>query len=163
MQAAGRELQDLVEETRPRLAAVTEAQASEKPFPDKWSLKEILGHLVDSAVNNHQRFVRMQERPDIGTFTYAQQHWVSSQRYHQRSWEDLAALWCHFNRHLAHVIAHVDPSTLDHSCDMGYAAPASLKFVVEDYVRHVRHHLGQILGGSDPRQRQKWVPRSPQA
>lgn len=162
MQAVSKELKDLVEETQPRLEAITEARASEKPYPEKWSLKEILGHIVDSAVNNHQRIVRMQERSDIGALTYAQEHWVSSQHYQQRSWKDLVALWCHFNRHLAHVIAHIDPSTLDHTCDMGYATPASLKFVVEDYVRHVRHHLGQILSGSDARQRQKWVSRTPQ-
>ena len=57
-------------------------------------------------------------------------------------------LWYHFNRHLAHVIAHINPAALDHSCDMGYATPATLRFFVEDYLRHVRHHIEQILGDS---------------
>jgi len=161
MQAISRRLEELLEETQPKLLALGEGRASEKPFPEKWSLKEILGHLVDSAANNHQRIVRMQERSDIGALTYSQQHWVSSQQYQQRPWGDLVELWYHFNRHLAHVIAHIDPTTLDHSCDMGYATPATLRFVVEDYVRHVRHHTEQILGDSDPRQRKKWVPRNP--
>ena len=153
----------LVEETRPRFAAISEADASAKPYPEKWSLKEILGHLVDSAVNNHQRFVRMQERADIGTFGYAQQHWVSSQHYQQRPWTDLVELWYQVNRHLVHVVAHIDPAALGHTCDMGYAAPATLQFVAQDYVRHVRHHVEQILDGADPRQRKKWVARNPQA
>jgi hypothetical protein len=163
MQAIGMELGSFLEEMRPRLLAITEGRASEKPFPEKWSLKEILGHLIDSGANNHQRIVRMQERPDIGAFTYSQQHWVNCQHYQDRPWNDLVELWCQLNRHLAHVIAHIDPATLTHSCDMGYAAPASLRFVVEDYLRHVRHHMEQILSDSNPRERRKWVARSPQA
>jgi hypothetical protein len=161
MQATRTELQELLEETKPRLLAIPEAHAFEKPFADKWSLKEILGHLIDSAANNHQRIVRMQERPDIGAFTYSQQHWVTSQQYQQRSWADIVELWYQFNRHLAHVIGHIDPASLAHTCDMGYAAPATLKLVAEDYVRHVRHHVEQILSGADPRQRKKWVARNP--
>jgi DinB superfamily len=162
MQAVSKELKDFVEESRPRLLALSEGRAAEKPFPEKWSLKEILGHLVDSAVNNHQRIVRMQERHDIGAFTYGQQHWVASQQYQQRPWEELVELWYQFNGHLAHVIARIDPETLAHTCDMGYAAPATLKFVVEDYVRHARHHVDQILSDSDPRQRSKWIRRDPE-
>ncbi len=161
MQAVSTELTSLIEETHPRFLGLTEAHAADKPYADKWSLKEILGHLLDSAVNNHQRIVRMQESPDIGKLGYNQVHWVSSQRYHERPWRDLVELWFQFNRHLAHVIAHIDPAALDHTCDMGYAEPATLKFVAEDYVRHVHHHVDQVLGGADPRQRGKWVARSP--
>ncbi len=161
MQTESMDLARILEETRPRLLALSEARASEKPFADKWSLKEILGHLLDSASNNHQRIVRMQERPDIGAFGYAQVHWVASQHYQERPWQDLVELWYQVNRHLAHVISHIDPSALEHHCDMGYDAPATLRFVVQDYLRHVRHHLEQILSGSDPRQRQKWVARNP--
>ena len=163
MHATSDELLSLIEETRPRLIAISEAQASEKPFPDKWSPKEILGHCIDSAANNHQRFVRMQELADIGRFGYSQVHWVSSQHYQQRPWADLVELWILMNRHLAHVISHIDPAALAHTVDMGYAAPATLKFVAEDYVRHVRHHVEQILSGADPRERRKWVARNPQA
>lgn len=161
MQTTSAELKDFLGETRPRLLAISDARASEKPVAEKWSLKEILGHLIDSAVNNHQRIVRMQEQSDIGKFGYSQQHWVSSQHYQQRSWADLVDLWHQFNQHLAHVIAHIAPASLAHTCDMGYAAPATLKFVAEDYVRHVRHHIEQILSGADPRQRKKWVARNP--
>ena len=158
---ASRALRQTAETARTSLLSIGDERASDKPDPGKWSFKEILGHLVDSAANNHQRIVRMQERPDIGTFTYSQQHWVSSQHYHDRPWAELVELWYQLNRHLAHVIAHVDPASLSHSCDMGYAAPATLSFVAEDYVRHVRHHVEQILGDSDPRQRRKWVAGNP--
>ncbi len=156
------ELARLVEETRPRLMGLSEERASEKPFVEKWSLKEILGHLLDSEANNHQRIVRMQESADIGKFGYNQVHWVASQHHHERRWQDLVDLWCQVNRHLAHVIARIDPAALAHTCDMGYATPATLQFVVQDYLRHVRHHVDQILSGADPRQRKKWVARNPQ-
>ena len=163
MQDIATELSSFADEIRPRLLAIPEGRASDQPYAEKWSLKGILGHLVDSAVNNHQRIVRMQESADIGKFGYTPEHWVRSQHYDARHWVELVDLWFQLNVHLSHVIAHVDPSTLAHTCDMGYAAPATLRFVIEDYVRHVRHHVEQILGGSDPRQRKRWVPRDPAA
>ncbi|MGA9118900.1 MAG: DinB family protein [Bacteroidota bacterium] len=154
-------LKSKIDAARPRLLSIPETHAADKPYADKWSLKEILGHLIDSVANNHQRIVRMQQSVDIGNFTYEQQPWVSVQHYATEPWEDLVEFWYHYNTHLAHIIRHVDPGSLQHSCDMGYAKPATLKFVIEDYVRHVEHHLGQIFGGADPRKRGTWVRRDP--
>ncbi len=156
-----RHLRAIVEAAKPRLVSISEPRASEKPYSDKWSRKEILGHLVDSAANNHQRIVRMQEVKDIGAFTYSQQHWVRAQCYHAEPWPDLVELWYRYNAHVAHIIEHVDPASLGHTCDMGYSRPASLEFVITDYVRHLEHHLEQILGEADPRERNKWIARDP--
>jgi hypothetical protein len=161
MQAISQELGRFISDARPRLAEITESRATEKPYPEKWSLKEILGHLIDSAANNHQRIVRMQEKKSIGMFTYSQQHWVSSQRYQSRPWEEIVRLWYDFNAHLAHVIACVDPQTLGNTCDVGHTQPVTLEFVIADYLRHVQHHVGQILSGADPRQRTVWTHRFP--
>ncbi len=156
-----RQLKEVVDAAKPSLLAIPEDRASEKPHADKWSFKQILGHLVDSAANNHQRFVRMQESPDIGKFSYTQQHWVNVQAYQSEPWEKLVEFWHLYNLHLAHVIAHVDSGSLDHICDMGYSKPATLRFVMEDYVRHVEHHLKQILSEADPMEREHWVRREP--
>lgn len=161
MQDIATQLKSFIDDMGPRLRGISEGRASEKPYADKWSLKEIMGHLVDSAVNNHQRIVRMQESADIGRFGYSQEHWVRSQQYQLRPWTEIVELWLQLNSHLVHVIRHVDGSALSHTCDMGYAAPATLEFVIVDYLRHVRHHVDQILGGADPRQRPKWVARNP--
>jgi hypothetical protein len=104
----------------------------------------------------------MQELPDIGSFTYAQQHWVSSQHYQSEPWQPMVEFWYLYNAHLAHMIANVDPTTLRNKCDMGHTTPATLRFVIEDYVRHVRHHLDQIFSNTDPRGRQRWITRNPQ-
>ena len=117
--------------------------------------------MIDSAANNHQRIVRMQEVVDIGVFRYAQQHWVDVQGYHAEPWQDLVEFWYQYNAHLAHMIRRIDPASLEHVCDVGYAKPATLRFVIEDYVRHVEHHLNQMLSGADPRGREQWVRRDP--
>jgi hypothetical protein len=156
MYSTSRHLSELIESAYPRLAAISEEQASAKPYSDKWSFKGVLGHLIDSASNNHQRFVRMQELPHIGTLRYSQEHWVNSQQYESEPWNDLVELWYRYNRHLVHVIAHVDPDALSHLCDVGEPQPASLELIIEDYVRHVDHHLRQILSGVDPRDREHW-------
>lgn len=161
MIAIAAHLKQAIDEARPRLLAMSEQHVSEKPFHDKWSIKEILGHLLDSATNNRQRIVRMQALADIGSFTYDQLHWVAAQHYHAEPWQPMVEFWYLSNAHLAHVIAHVDRDSLEHLCDMGYATPATLRFVIEDYVRHMEHHLGQIYGDAPPKERKKWVARDP--
>jgi hypothetical protein len=83
-------------------------------------------------------------------------HWVECQRYQAEPWGDLVNLWYFANKHLAHIIGHVDPGSLSRVCDMGYPEPATLQFVIAEYVRHVRHHLDQIFSVADPRERTKW-------
>jgi hypothetical protein len=127
----------------PKLSAVSEQAAAQKPSPDKWSKKEILGHLIDSAANNHQRFVRLQLVPEISLPGYEQDGWVRVNRYQETPWTDIVALWAAYNRHLAAVIESLDSSTLGHvwhspSGDM------TLEFLATDYVEHIKHHLGQI-------------------
>jgi hypothetical protein len=161
MMSAAKQLKELAETARAQLIAIPDSRAAEKSYTDKWSIKEILGHLVDSATNNHQRIVRMQETQNIGSLTYTQLHWVKSQHYQTEPWKHLVEFWFLYNMHLAHVVAHVDPASLNNMCEMGYAKPATLRFVIEDYIRHVRHHIDQIFSGADPREREQWVRRDP--
>jgi hypothetical protein len=156
METAAAQLGKVIDSAYPLLSAISETRASEKPYREKWSYKGVLGHLIDSASNNHQRFVRMQELPHIGTFRYSQEHWVSAQHYEAEPWTDLVELWYRYNRHLVHVVAHIDAGTLAHLVDVGDPQPVTLQKIVEDYVRHVEHHLNQIISGADPRQRARW-------
>jgi hypothetical protein len=145
MKTVARRLRDLVADAGPRLLRMSEEHVSAKAHAEKWSIKEILGHLLDSASNNHQRFVRMQLKRDIGLFGYEQVQWNAVQKYQLEDWTSLVNLWTSYNTHLAHVIEHVNPGSLENTCDMGENNPAKLRFVIEDYVRHVQHHLEQIL------------------
>jgi len=133
-----------------RLRALSERYAAEPRNGGKWSPKEILGHLVDSASNNHQRFVRAQLAPSLRVPGlrvpgYEQERWVSVQRYQDQAWSDLVALWSAYNRHLAHVIAAIPEERRHVSCEIGGDAPVTLEYVVLDYVGHIQHHLRQIF------------------
>jgi hypothetical protein len=163
MKSVASHLRELIAQAKPQFLSLTEPDVSRKQYDEKWSLKEILGHLIDSASNNHQRFVRMQLQPDIGSFTYQQTQWNAAQKYQVERWTDLVELWAFYNTHLAHVIEQVDPDTLGNTCDMGYSSPAQLRFVMEDYVRHVQHHVEQILSGGDATERKVWESRDPKS
>ena len=125
------------------MSAIPEDAAAKKPAPNKWSKKEILGHLIDSAANNHQRFMRLQLQTEISLPGYDQDDWVRLNHYQQRTWNEIVTLWSAYNRHLASVIESLDDSALGHV----WHSPdgdVTLEFIASDYVRHLKHHLAQI-------------------
>ncbi len=145
MRETAQQLRRIVDETAPRLASLPESEARKKPGPEKWSRKEILGHLVDSASNNHQRFVRAQLARRLEFPGYTQNEWNAVERYQDEPWANLVELWASYNRHLAHVIDGIPAEAAAHVCVIGdHAQPVTLEFLVEDYVRHLQHHLRQI-------------------
>lgn len=127
-----------------RLLAIDPVEAGQKPSADRWSRKEILGHLIDSAANNHQRFVRALEASELHFPGYAQGAWVAAQSYGDREWHALVDLWTSYNLHIVHVVAHIPPSKLSTSCAIGADAPVTLGTLIQDYVSHLEHHLKQI-------------------
>jgi hypothetical protein len=128
-----------------KLRQIGDPAASEKPAPDKWSKKEILGHLIDSAANNHQRFVRLQLMPRLELPGYEQDGWIRVQHYQNRPWNEIIDLWQLYNTHLASVIRYIDPNALKNMWRAPDGQDVDLEFVIKDYVVHMRHHLEQIL------------------
>src|SRR5688500_1533165 len=100
-------LLQIVEDATPELLALGDDASARRPAPGKWSPREIVGHLIDSASNNHRRFVRALWQDDLVFTGYAQDAWVDAQRYQQAPWPELVVLWGHFNRHLARVMTAV--------------------------------------------------------
>jgi len=128
-----------------RLAELDEADVARKPAADRWSKKEILGHLIDSAGNNHQRFVRAQRVPLLNSPTYEQEFWVSAQAYATEPWPDLVNLWLLLNRHLLHIVKAMPDDVLGHQLVIGGRPAVTLEYVVADYLRHVDNHVAQLL------------------
>ena len=138
------ELLSVVEAASEWLRRMSDPEASLRSSPGNWSKKEILGHLLDSAVNNHHRFVRAQQVQELTFPAYEQDHWVNAQGYGTRPWEELIDLWRLYNRHLAHVISVIPEEQLAVVCVIGTNEPVSLGYLVEDYLLHLRHHLQEL-------------------
>jgi DinB superfamily len=129
-----------------RLLKITDAESVEPLAAGKWSRKEVIGHLIDSASNNHHRFVRAQFTPQLLIVRYAQKEWVETQDYRSESWTELLLFWKSFNLHLLHVASRIPAERLDTLCRFEDGESVSLRFLVEDYVVHLKHHLKQITG-----------------
>jgi len=143
------DLANLVQITASRLQSISEEESNATRGPGTWSRKQILGHLIDSAVNNLHRFVRAQQSEEPRFPDYNQAFWVDRGGYHEESWTLLVQLWTALNTHLANVISRIHVDRLQTPCVIGSSEPLSLEFIVRDYVRHLRHHLEQILSPED--------------
>lgn len=146
-----------VEETAARLLSRTEEESRAPLAEGKWSAKETIGHLVDSAANNHQRFVRAQFKDDLVFDGYAQDEWIRAQNYNEEPWPLLVGLWRHYNLHLAHVMRHApehlrtEKRARHNFQQIGFAPvsagePSTLEHLMLDYIDHLKSHLRQILG-----------------
>ncbi len=143
----------------PALRAISESASAVPMAPGKWSPRQIIGHLIDSASNNHQRFVRATLHDDLVFPGYEQDQWVALQQYQQTSWRELLDFWLAYNRHIATLMAAVPDDVrlrarARHNLDeIATHAPksaeqATLDYFMNDYVDHLELHLRQVLGSS---------------
>ncbi len=117
---------------------------------NKWSKKEILGHLCDSATNNHHRFIKIQlERQPFVVVPYNQNNWVLIQNYQAMPIIEIVCFWTTLNRHIVRVISEIPEDRLLYLCDIGNNKSVTLTELIQDYLRHIDHHLRQIFGTSD--------------
>ena len=109
------DIENTVSAAYQRLISLPDETIETRPNHGDWSVKEIVGHMIDSASNNHQRFVRLQVADGLVLPDYSQDNdtWVSIQSYHEAPWDELLALWRHFNLHLARVIRTVNEECID--------------------------------------------------
>ncbi len=152
---AADELRTLVPFAAASLRGWSEQRASTPRRPGAWTPKQIVGHLIDSASNNHDRFVRAQLQEHLRFPGYEQDEWVSVQRHVEAPWIGLVDLWEAFNLHLARLMDHVPDrlrlrETCDHNLDqiawevVPAGEAASIDYLMRDYVAHLRHHLRQL-------------------
>jgi DinB superfamily len=136
----GERLAAVLRGAMPWLVTLSEAETSVPEAEGKWSAKEVIGHLIDSAVNNLGRIVRLQIEPGQSLSGYEQMAWVGLQHYAERDWAEVLALWFALNEHVAWTVRHVDQARL---ANRGTVAGQTLTlgFLIEDYIAHIEHHL----------------------
>lgn len=144
MKEVSERLLSVIEAAEPRLRQITAAESAKPLLNGGWSRKQVLGHLIDSASNNHQRFVRAALQPSLEFPRYDQDGNVRVQAPQDADWLLLISLWAAYNRYLAHIIARLPASKLETICKIGDGQPVTLSFVASDYVTHLLHHLHQI-------------------
>jgi DinB superfamily len=138
-------LQTTVDRATEELRRITDIEAGNKPGPDVWSKKEELGHLIDSAANNHVRFVSAAIEPEFRGYGYQQDEWVKLHGYGEMPWPEIVDFWRRYNRFLADLVVRIPEGRLQTRCVVGDSAPVTLEFLIQDYVLHMQHHLDQIL------------------
>jgi YesN/AraC family two-component response regulator len=142
MRSTAFELEALIDEHVRGLEAMPEEKMAYKPSPSKWSKKEILGHVVDSAQNNIRRFIvaQYEENPKI---VYNQDKWVVVSNYQNYDTKDIISLWYLLNKHIVAILENMPAAMKQRQCQT--ESLHTIEWLVEDYIKHLRHHLHQVL------------------
>lgn len=143
------ELLSLVKAWEPKLRSLPQEVIAERRNRQDRTIKQIVGHMVDSASNNTHRVVHLQYQPSPLIFPcYASggnnDRWIAIQNYQAEDWNDLVQLWKHSNLHFAHVIANLNVEKLENVWISGSGQEVSLRAMVIDYLPHFRLHLDEI-------------------
>ena len=133
----------IIEKAPIKLTEIGEEKMSEKPLPNKWSKKEIIGHLIDSATNNHQRFVRGQFE-NIPEIRYDQDNWNKHSFYQEIDSKQIVGFWTIYNKQLIEIIKRIKTEDLNRKIKVGENL-FTLEFLINDYVEHLEHHLKQVI------------------
>lgn len=138
-------LRETIDRELPNLHQLTdEAAARNDGRPGAWTRKQELGHLIDSAANNHMRIALAAINGEFTGPGYAQDIWVEMHGYRDMPWQPLVHLWYQYNALLAQLVARVREEQMENRCVIGGNA-VTLRFVIEDYVLHMQHHLDHVL------------------
>lgn len=142
-EALAQQLTEIVESSLQKFSSISEEDWNSKPLPEKWSKKEVLGHLADSAINNINRFIRIQHGDQTNLY-YDQNFWVKASDYEHQDLESVKTLWYSLNLQIARVWKKTWDADLERTIPVKDETP-TLKFLMEDYIDHLNHHLKQIL------------------
>jgi DinB superfamily len=142
MQSIALQLESTIDQHFAALQSIPESEIIYKPSPSKWSKKEILGHMIDSAQNNIRRFIvaQYEENPKI---VYNQDKWVAIADYQHYDLQNLINLWYLLNKHIVVILKNMPVETAQRNCQT--ADTHSLDWIAQDYIKHLLHHVHQVL------------------
>jgi hypothetical protein len=142
MQTISSELQTLIDHYLPQLKDLSEPDAAQKPSPSKWSKKELIGHLVDSAQNNIRRFITAQYE-EVPKISYNQDKWVAINHWQEYTLVDLINLWYALNKQIGVILKTTSSDMAQRQSQTD--ALHSIEWLATDYIKHMKHHLHQVL------------------
>ena len=147
-------LQQTIDREIPELRALPDEKAARAPKPGSWSPKQELGHLIDSAANNHMRFAVASIEGSFEGAGYTQDRWVEAHGYQDLAWTEIVDLWYRYNLLLVHLVGRIAEEHMESRCVVGSSA-VTLRFLIVDYIRHMQHHVDHVLSrpvaGPNPR------------
>jgi hypothetical protein len=146
MKNAVDDLRKIVDTFTEKITTIPEGEFSAKPLPGKWSKKEVLGHLIDSAQNNLRRFICGQYEAEPPRIFYHQDFWVTSNNYQAMPKDEVIQLWRLINLRICEVLNNMPERNYLKECDTG--SLHTLAWLAEDYNKHLKHHINQIISGS---------------
>lgn len=146
MKKTANELREIISDYERNISAIPETELSAKPLANKWSKKEVVGHLIDSAQNNLRRFVCGQYESAPPLIVYQQDFWVERNRYQQMSSSEIIQLWKLLNLRICEVLENMPEANYKKQCNTG--SLHTLEWLATDYVKHLKHHINQIISGS---------------
>ena len=142
MESIAKDLEAVISQYLPALKSLDESRLAHKPAPSKWSKKELVGHLIDSAQSNIRRFIVAQYE-DIPTITYNQDKWVSIAGYQQWNSNELIDLWYLLNRQIAEILKNTSPGMAQRQCMT--EGLHTIEWLAQDYIKHLEYHMHQVL------------------
>lgn len=144
------ELNTIVEEFTGKFNQFSESELADKPLPHKWSKKEVIGHLIDSGQNNLRRFIVGQYETTPPKIVYEQNFWVAANNYQQMTGTDVIKLWRMVNQQIANVLSGMNKEAYSKTCITSKEGEQlrTLEWLAEDYIKHLKHHLNQVIKNS---------------
>lgn len=143
-------LNKIIKDFTQKLEQISEQELALKPMPHKWSKKEVIGHLVDSGQNNLRRFITGQYESQPSKIVYDQNFWVTANNYQEIKGQDIIYMWKLVNQQIANVLLNMSPDKYEKTCNTSKEGTElkSLEWLAQDYVKHLKHHLNQVIAKS---------------
>ena len=139
-------LEQLLKSGLEYISKSSESELTQKPNPEKWSKKEIIGHLIDSGINNLQRFTEIQfENKPYKIRKYDQDELVKANDYQSSDLKEIVEFWFSINNRIKKLMKRQTEKTLNYTIELDKGNISDLRFLMKDYVDHLEHHLNQIM------------------
>jgi hypothetical protein len=127
------------------LRNLDDVSVSFKASSEKWTPRQVIGHLIASGNNNQMKFTSLSNHSNIDVVGYLQDEWIKAQNYQAFNWQNLLNLWHGLNLHITHIKIPTPYDMLNHEISVNGIGPLRLDFIMSDDIEHLKHPINQAL------------------